>query len=154
VSCVLDARTHAEMLEHLRRAYPEEGCGVLIGADRDGSRAIARVVGFENRRADERARRYLIAPEQVLEAERLARAADLDVLGFFHSHPDHPAEPSAFDVEHAWPFYTYVIVSVRQGRIAETRAWRLVEDRSRMEPETLVVVPDGAAAAEEGAPSR
>lgn len=154
MSCVLDARGHARMLEHLRAAYPEEGCGVLIGEERDGTRTIARVVCFENRREDERARRYLIAPEQVLEAEREARQAGLDVLGFFHSHPDHPAEPSAFDVEHAWPFYTYVIVSVREGRVADVRAWRLTEDRARFDSETLVVAPDGAAAAEEGASTR
>lgn len=154
MNCVLDAAGHARMLEHLRAAYPEEGCGVLIGGDRDGVRDVARVLCFENRREDERARRYLIAPEQVLEAERQAREAGLDVVGFFHSHPDHPAEPSAFDLEHAWPFYTYVIVSVRQGRIADVRAWRMTGDRSRFEPENLTVVPGGATAEEEGASSR
>lgn len=154
MKCVFDAHGHALMLEHLCAAYPEEGCGVMIGTEDGGTRTIAHVMCFENTREDERARRYLIAPEQVLAAERAARDAGLDVLGFFHSHPDHPAEPSAFDVEHAWPFYTYVIVSVRQGRVADARAWRLAEDRARFESEILEVARDATAADEEGASSR
>src|SRR5437867_11965312 len=127
---------------HLARAYPEEGCGVLLGRDADGARIVERVLPLENRNAGSRRNRFLIAPEQFLAADRLAREAGLDVMGFFHSHPDHPAVPSAFDLEHAWPYYSYLIVSFEHGRIAEFRSWRLAPDRSRFEPETLVVVPD------------
>jgi len=67
------------------------------------------------------------------------------VVGFFHSHPDHPASPSAFDLEHAWPYYSYLIVSVGRGRVADARAWRLATDRSRFEPETLEPSPAEAA---------
>ncbi len=133
---ITDADVRA-MHAHLARAYPEEGCGVLIGRDVQGVREITRIQPFENRRADERARRYLITPEQFLEADRAARAAGEDVVGFFHSHPDHPAQPSGFDLEHAWPWYTYVIVSVQAGRVADTTAWRMTEDRARFEPELL-----------------
>ena len=84
-----------------------------------------------------RGNRYLITPEQILKAEREARDEGLYVVGFFHSHPAHPALPSAFDLEHAWPYYTYLIVSVERGRVADARAWRLAPDRSRFEPETL-----------------
>jgi proteasome lid subunit RPN8/RPN11 len=130
-------RHREEIHAHLCAAYPEEGCGVLLGREAGGARVIERVVPFENRRADERDHRYLIAPEQLLEAEREAREAGLDVVGFFHSHPDHAAAPSAFDLEHAWPYYSYLIVSVAQGRAAEARSWRLAADRSRFEPEAL-----------------
>jgi proteasome lid subunit RPN8/RPN11 len=126
-------RVHA----HLCRAYPEEGCGVLLGRDEGAMRTVERVVEFENQREDSRRNRYLISPEQLLTVEREAREEGLDVLGFFHSHPDHPAMPSAFDLEHAWPYYSYLIVSVERGRVADARAWRLAPDRSRFEPETL-----------------
>ena len=127
----------AEVHAHLLRAYPEEGCGVLLGRELDGRRLIERVVGFENQREDSRHNRYLISPEQFLAAEMQGRELGLDVLGFFHSHPDHPARPSTFDLEHAWPYYSYLIVSVLAGRVADWRSWRLAEDRSQFEPEPL-----------------
>jgi proteasome lid subunit RPN8/RPN11 len=133
-------RVHA----HLCRAYPEEGCGVLVGRDEGAMRIVERVVEFENQRDDSRRNRYLITPEQLLVVERQAREEGLDVVGFFHSHPDHPALPSAFDLEHAWPYYSYLIVSVERGRVADARAWRLAADRSRFEPETLEPSPAGA----------
>ncbi|MGH7730761.1 MAG: M67 family metallopeptidase [Candidatus Eiseniibacteriota bacterium] len=129
---------HTEQVHaHLCRAYPEEGCGVLVGRDEGATRIVERVVEFENRREDSRRSRYLISPEQLLAVERQVREEGLDVVGFFHSHPDHSASPSAFDLEHAWPYYSYLIVSVERGRVADARAWRLAPDRSRFEPETL-----------------
>jgi len=128
---------------HVSRAYPEEGCGVLLGWDRGDAREVARAVPIQNQHEDSKGNRYLIAPEQFLAAEREARDAGLDVVGFFHSHPDHPARPSAFDLEHAWPFYSYMIVCVEHGRATDMRAWRLAEDRSGFEPETLEVLSDG-----------
>ena len=144
MSLALDAKLLAEMHEHLCRAYPEEGCGVLLGREADGRRRVAGIVESENHLDRSRHHRYLIAPEQLLEAEREGRRLGLEVLGFFHSHPDHPAQPSAFDLEHAWPYYSYVITKVSGGRIAETRSWRLAEDRSRFEPETLELGPGTA----------
>ena len=122
---------------HLCRAYPEEGCGVMLGRDSNGDREVVQVIGFDNVREDSRTNRYLIAPEQFLAAERAARDAGLDVIGFFHSHPDHPSRPSAFDLEHAWPWYSYLIVSVENGAPKDAHSWRLAEDRSRFEPEDL-----------------
>lgn len=130
------------MKEHLRRAYPEEGCGVMLGRERSDVREVERLIPLENRREDARERRYLIAPEQFLAADRESRAAGLDVIGVYHSHPDHPARPSAFDLEHAWPYYSYVIVGLERGRVVAATSWRLREDRSGFEPETLELVPD------------
>jgi proteasome lid subunit RPN8/RPN11 len=141
-------RLHAADLRRIQvllcRAYPEEGCGVLIGREEGGVRAVERVVGFENQVGEERHRRYVISPEQFLEAERQARAEGLDVLGIVHSHPDHPAEPSSFDLEHAWPYYSYMIVSVSGGAAADQRSWRLRDDRSGFDPERLEFTPGAA----------
>lgn len=144
--------------EHLQRAYPEEGCGVLVGADpAGGPRTVARAIAADNSIDASRGNRYLIAPERLLEIEREARAAGLDVLGFFHSHPDHPPRPSAFDLEHAWPYYSYLIVSVVNGRVAESRCWRLAADRSAFEPEPIepsgATSPDGGDAGTETRPA-
>ena len=139
---VLAAARVAEIHAHLLRAYSEEGCGVLLGAEREGRRQVARIVALENQHAASRHNRYTISPAQFLAAEREGRDLGLDVLGFFHSHPDHPAEPSAFDLEHAWPYYSYLIVSVREGRIDTMRSFRLTDDRSRFEPESLELADD------------
>lgn len=138
MTLVLSGGDAERMHAHLARAYPEEGCGVLLGREaEDGVRRVSRVLPLENVRGEERTRRYLIAPEQFLAADREARAAGEDVIGFFHSHPDHPARPSGFDLEHAWPWYTYVIVGIAQGRVDATTAWRLADDRGAFEPESI-----------------
>lgn len=141
MSLRLDPIEREQVHAHLVRAYPEEGCGVLVGRDEGTWRVVERVVVFENQRTDSRRNRYLITPEQLLVVEREARQEGLDVVGFFHSHPDHPAFPSAFDLEHAWPYYSYLIVSVADGRVGEARAWRLAADRARFEPEAIEPVP-------------
>ena len=127
------------MAAHLCFAYPDEGCGVLLGRDGDGAREVVQIVALENRREESRHNRYLIAPEQFLLADRAARAAGLEVIGFFHSHPDHPPRPSAFDLRHAWPYYSYLIVNVTRGEAGEARSWRLAEDRSQFEEEIVEV---------------
>ena len=137
----LAAATADEIHAQLERAYPEEGCGVLLGRDTDHGREIVRVIGLSNEREDSRHNRYLIAPEQFLAAEREARSAGLDVVGFYHSHPDHPAEPSRFDLDHAWPFYSYVIASVQGGKVADVQSYRLNDDRSRFESEVIEILP-------------
>src|SRR6187551_2977568 len=103
--------------------YPNEICGMLIGRDvRDGNvtrRLVERLVPGRNVfEADEQYHRFSIDPRQQMKAEREAEAEGKVVLGFYHSHPDHPARPSEYDREHAWPFYSYVIVAVESGRPA------------------------------------
>jgi proteasome lid subunit RPN8/RPN11 len=139
VTLVLTARESERMVAHLCRAYPEEGCGVLLGRDVGTEREVVGTIALENRLAESRHNRYLIPPEQFLAADRMARAAGLDVIGFFHSHPDHPARPSTFDLQHAWPYYSYVIVSVTRGEAGNLRSWRLAEDRSAFEEEIVEV---------------
>ena len=124
---------------HAEEAYPEECCGVLLGRLDDGGR-IEALVPVENREADERARRYLIGPADYLRAEREAERQGLDVVGFYHSHPDHPARPSATDLAEAtFPGFVYTITAVANGRAGETTAWRLADDRSRFLPVPLTI---------------
>lgn len=119
------------MRSEARLGYPEECCGALLGrADADGVGWVWRAVPIHNALDDERERRYLIGPDEVRVLEDAAGRAGLDVLGFYHSHPDHPAVPSAFDRDHAWPWYVYVIVPVQKGEPGVPRAWRLTGDRT------------------------
>jgi proteasome lid subunit RPN8/RPN11 len=121
-------------------AYPKECCGVLIGgADGAGNKFARRAAAIHNAREDgERHHRFLITPEDLLHAEQTARASGLEVIGFYHSHPDHPAAPSEYDTDHALPFYSYVIVSVRQGVAEELASWELTADRSVFLPENII----------------
>lgn len=121
------------MREHAAQVYPEECCGGLIGEDGGGARRVIRAVAVDTEQIEQRERRYLIGPEQFAALEREAEAEGRLLLGFYHSHPDHPAVPSAFDREHAWPWYTYIIVPVAQHKAGRPRAWVLSEDRSGFE---------------------
>ena len=118
---------------HARDTYPDECCGALIGR---GDRVIE-AFPLSNAQSDNRKRRFLIGPEAYRRAEARADELGASLLGFYHSHPDHPAVPSAFDLEHAWPNLIYAIVSVREGDPRELRAWRLKTDRSGFIEEEL-----------------
>src|SRR5579885_3116377 len=87
--------------------------------------------------------RFLITPEDFVQSEREARRRGVDILGFYHSHPDHPARPSEYDREHAWPWYTYLISKVDNGIPQETTAWVLSEDRLQFVPEQMTISGDG-----------
>ena len=121
------------------REYPHECCGLLLGRMGEGGRkTVAEVFPVSNAREEAaRHNRSLITPDEYLRGERHARARRLDVVGNYHSHPDHPAAPSPFDLEHAWPTWSYVIVSVRGGEARELRSWELAADRSRFVEEEL-----------------
>ena len=119
---------------HGEQSYPDECCGALLGsAAGDVSEAFA----LSNTTDGERRRRFLVGPQEYRQAEARAAETQRELVGFYHSHPDHPAVPSAFDLEHAWPNLSYVIVSVRDGRAAEARSWRLRADRSGYDEEQL-----------------
>jgi proteasome lid subunit RPN8/RPN11 len=119
------------------RAYPAECCGVLAGLPGD-AKEVFRLVPIVNRRTDD-PHRYLIGADDLRRVEAELTPARLEVLGFYHSHPDHPAAPSRFDIEHAWPWYSYLIVRVDRGQAAEATSWQLAHDRSAMLPEPLDV---------------
>jgi proteasome lid subunit RPN8/RPN11 len=120
-------------------AYPNECCGILIGkVDNSGTKTVKYAQAIHNAFEDnEQYHRFLITPEDMLRAEQTARAMKLDVIGFYHSHPDHRAAPSAYDKDHALPFYSYVIVSVEQGVAKKLTSWELAADRSDFLPEII-----------------
>ncbi len=132
------------LLDAIRRhgaaTYPHECCGALLGrVEENGSKRVLDLLPLDNRREGEAARtRFLITAEDHLFALRTACERKLDIIGFYHSHPDHPARPSEFDREHALPWYSYVVVRVAQGQAQEITSWMLADDRSRFEPEPLV----------------
>ena len=107
---------------HGEQTYPEECCGFLIGRADAETTWVERLLPVANERQDSRHNRYVINPETVLAAHKEARAAGADVVGYYHSHPDHPSKPSDFDREHAWPGLSYLIVSVQKGRAADARS--------------------------------
>jgi proteasome lid subunit RPN8/RPN11 len=140
----------AEVAEEIRghgaETYPEECCGALLGSEGGGEEAegkpreIVELIALVNRQEDSSREmramdkssprnRFLVTPQDVLEVEKAAAARGLDVIGWYHSHPDHAARPSEYDREHAWPWYSYVIVSVRSGVAGEMSSWRLRDDR-------------------------
>jgi proteasome lid subunit RPN8/RPN11 len=135
---------HREHEDEIRRQgeqeYPHECCGLLLGrTETDGTKRVVEVYPVSNAREEEaRHNRSLILPGEYLRGERHARARALDVLGNYHSHPDHPAVPSQFDLEHAWPTWSYIIVSVREGKAVELRSWEMRDDRSRFDEEELM----------------
>jgi proteasome lid subunit RPN8/RPN11 len=138
-------RAHTvEIRAHGEEAFPHECCGFLLGRlDASGVRITVATRRMTNETADTPERRFLITPRAYLRADREARQQGLDIIGFYHSHPDHPAEPSAFDLEHAWPNLSYNIVSVLAGRSAALRSWVLASDRGRFDEEA-VTTPAGA----------
>jgi proteasome lid subunit RPN8/RPN11 len=115
------------------RAYPNECCGIMIGRDvSDGTctrRIIERLEPMQNvfDEAQQR-RRFAVDPVALMRAEKSAAADGMLVVGFYHSHPDHPARPSEYDREHAWPFYSYVIVSIANGEAVDMTSWVLEEE--------------------------
>ena len=128
-------------LEAIRRhgeeAYPHECCGFLLGHEGPEGRVVARPVPAENERDDSPKNRYFISPEAYLRAEIAAGKEGREIVGFYHSHPDHEARPSEFDREHAFPGLSYLIVSVRGGKAEAVRSWVLAGDRSRFDPEPV-----------------
>ena len=132
----------AAIYSHGRETYPEECCGVMIGPrleSASGQVVITEIVSAENEREDtSRHNRFLISPQALLQAQRGARQRGLDILGYYHSHPDHPARPSEFDREHAWPGTSYLIISVEKGSVVDATSWRLTDDRSRFDEEELI----------------
>jgi proteasome lid subunit RPN8/RPN11 len=135
----LGEREAVEIRRQAEGEYPHECCGLLLGrASDEGRKTVVEVFPVSNAREEAaRHNRSLITPEEYLRGERHARARRLDVVGNYHSHPDHPAIPSQFDLEHAWPTWSYLIVSVENGRAVDLRSWELAADRSRFDEERI-----------------
>jgi proteasome lid subunit RPN8/RPN11 len=131
----LELKPHvdAAIRAHGAETYPNECCGALIG--RDGM--VSDIFALANTTEEGPRTRFLVRPQDYQTAERQASERGAELLGFYHSHPDHPARPSQYDLDHAWPCFSYVIVSVREGVSGDMTSWRLREDRSVFDQEDL-----------------
>ena len=129
----------AGIRQHGERDYPFECCGLMLGRfESDGRKIVAETYPISNAREEEAKRnRFLIRPEELMRGEKYAREKHLDVVGFYHSHPDERAVPSKYDLEHAWPTYSYIVVSVEKGRAVDLRSWEMEPDRSRFNEEEI-----------------
>lgn len=125
----LDAGVGEAIRRHGEETFPHECCGALIGT---GDRVSA-AVPLPNTTEEGPRRRFLVRPSDYRQAEQQASRRGGELLGFYHSHPDHPARPSQFDLDHAWPNFAYVIVSVMAGRSRVMTVWFLKEDRSNFD---------------------
>ncbi|MBK9316216.1 MAG: M67 family metallopeptidase [Acidobacteria bacterium] len=129
----------AAIRAHGERTYPEECGGLLLGILEGDDQIVREIMPLDNIRNDSRHNRVELSPLDYARAEREAGRRNLGVWGYYHSHPDHPAVPSSFDLEHA-PFteWSYLIVSIRDGKAADLRAWSLRTDRSQFDEKTIV----------------
>jgi proteasome lid subunit RPN8/RPN11 len=123
---------------HAAAAYPYECCGALIGAAVDGELTeIVDAKELDNVTDEGPRRRFRVSPADYRQSEARARELGAELVGFYHSHPDHPAQPSQYDLDHAWPNFSYVIVAVAAGTPGDLRSWRLDPDRARFSEETV-----------------
>jgi proteasome lid subunit RPN8/RPN11 len=137
---------------HGSQTYPHECCGALLGREelvegRSIVREILALFPLINRREDSPQNRFSVTGEDVREAEKAAREKELELVGWYHSHPDHPACPSQYDREHAWPWYSYIIVSIANGKPEDMTSWRLNDDRQEFSCESIEVRPAASSAA-------
>jgi proteasome lid subunit RPN8/RPN11 len=130
---------HIKQIEaHGERAFPFECGGMLIGRFENGKKTAVELLPMENAMDEaEQHNRVLILPKDVLRAERYAREKKLDVIGYYHSHPDDAAVPSQFDLDHALPIWSYIIVSVFRGKAVDLRSWEMENDRSKFNEEEI-----------------
>jgi proteasome lid subunit RPN8/RPN11 len=128
---------------HAQADHPEECCGLMLGTvAEDGTKTVHELLPISNEReADARRNRFLIGPIEMLKGERHARSRGLDIVGIYHSHPDVPAVPSQFDLEHAWPVYSYIIVTATAVGAGPLRSWELREDRTGFDEEAIHELP-------------
>jgi proteasome lid subunit RPN8/RPN11 len=123
---------------HGVETHPHECCGAILGVD-DNDRVVRDLMPLQNRRDDSPRNRFEVTPDDVRLAEKSALEKQLDLIGWYHSHPDAPARPSEYDREHAWPWYSYIIVSVQKGEPKDMNSWRLKDDRVSYDPEPIAV---------------
>ncbi len=138
MTVVLDPAALQSIEAHAEATYPEEACGFLLGVD-GGPRRLAEARPTLNVHEQGKTRRFTIDPREILRLDRELESAPVKLLGFYHSHPDHLAVPSAYDTERGWPWYSYLIQAVRGGKRSDLRAWRLEEGAGLFKEEDLII---------------
>jgi len=140
MSLTIPADLYTQITAHLQAAYPNEGAGLLLGSTTGEGKAVQAIKSFANKfESGEQYHRYLITAEDMLAGEMEAERLGLDVVGVFHSHPDHPSQASEYDREYALPWYSYLIISVLKGKAARAQSWVLSDDRTKFAEEQVSV---------------
>ncbi len=125
------------MVRHAVAAYPRECCGILLGTLDGEDRAITTAIACRNVYQGDQSDRFELDPKDQFEAQRLARKESLEVLGFFHSHPDEDSYFSATDLANSWPWYTNIVLSIRKGQFADAKAFRANDSQTESTPEEI-----------------
>jgi proteasome lid subunit RPN8/RPN11 len=128
-----------EIKKHGEQSYPHECCGFLLGSNDGSANVLEEIFPAQNEREDSRHNRYLITPDQYKRADAHARQQKLGIIGYYHSHPDHPAAPSGYDLDHScWPGESYIIVSVEKGKAAALNSFTK-PDYTKFEQEEIII---------------
>ncbi len=127
-----------QIIAHAKESYPNECCGILIGSYMKGKKVLY-VHRADNTNTERAQDRYIISPTEIYLMDREARSQGLDIVGFYHSHPDHPNEPSKTDREWGQPKYSYIIVSVNNGQ-AEARCWCFEDENAPFKEERIEIL--------------
>jgi proteasome lid subunit RPN8/RPN11 len=127
--------------EYATAAYVNEGCGVLLGRFQGGRVEVVDATSGNNLSIERARDRYILDPADIVRADREARARYLDIVGFWHSHPDHPARPSQFDTDHAWVDYVYIIVNTTADGAGDLNGFTLAEEGGQFRQLPLMVTP-------------
>ncbi|MGB0637762.1 MAG: Mov34/MPN/PAD-1 family protein [Myxococcota bacterium] len=135
MSLTLPSKELSKLHAHAQEGYPHEVVGIIAGDK--AARFASRIHPLVNERSDSAHNRYKVSGLTLMRAEQAIEAEGLDILGYYHSHPDHTSQYSDYDRDHALPNLSYVIVSVMDGHAVHTASWRLKEDRSAMDPEPI-----------------
>ncbi len=139
----IDRQLREKIESHGIESYPYEGCGLLLGEQTNGDNVVTSLFPVANswEVEEEKRERFLIASQDMLQAELAAASQGLDIVGIFHSHPDHPPIASPRDVAWAaWSGHSYLITEIRQGQPKASRSWQLLPDRSGFEEEKVEFV--------------
>jgi proteasome lid subunit RPN8/RPN11 len=132
----IEPQAHEAMLADAQVTFPDECCGFMFGKDDGNDRTIVKVTAVNNSKDGDKRRRYEVSPFDYMKAEQYADDTNLQLLGVYHSHPNHPSIPSETDRINAQPFFSYIIISVMEGRFNTIQSWRL-NDQSEFEEEII-----------------
>lgn len=130
----------SDFLQHGEKEYPNECCGFIIGTGETEAKKGMEYLPVTNTKDANRERRFLIDPLAYQKVEDIADERGLSIISIVHSHPDHPDEPSEFDRDHAWPGFSYIIISVEDGKAKEYRSWQLEHDRREFSKEIIKII--------------
>lgn len=133
---VIEQKPLDEMYQDALQSFPDECCGFFFGKELENKRIVTDVLVVNNSKEGDKRRRFEISPKDYLNAERFADENELQLLGVYHSHPNHPAIPSEHDRVAAQPYFSYIIISVKENEVADIRSWQL-NDNLQFEEETI-----------------